>query len=165
MRQRLKSKRFWLVVIVVAALLVGGGSAFAYFGSTGRGTGVATVGHPEPITIAAGTAPSGSEQLFPGGSGSVTVQITNPNPFLVRVNALVLDTSRGSNGFSGPGGCDLSVLSYTTQTNGGLGWDVPKHTTSDGVLDLDLAGAVSMSTGAANACQGDSFTVFLKVGP
>ena len=152
-------------MFVVSALLVGGGSAIAYYSSTGSGTGQATIGSPDPITIAAGATPSSSEALFPGHSGSVTAHITNPNPFRVRINSLVLDTSQGTNGFSGSGGCDVSVLSYTTQTNGGLGWDVPKNNGSDGVLDLDLTGAISMSTSAANACQGGSFTVFLKVGP
>jgi hypothetical protein len=165
MRERLKSRRARLALLVVSAMLVGGGSAIAYFASTGSGTGQATVGHPDPITISAGADPTATEQLYPGSSGSVTAKITNPNPFPVRVNSLVLDTTQGSNGFSGPGGCDLSVLSYTTQTNGGAGWTVPKHVASDGELDLDLTNAISMSTSAANACQGGSFTVYLKVGP
>jgi hypothetical protein len=34
----------------------------------------------------------------------------------------------------------------------------------NGSLSIDLASAVSMSTSAANACQGASYTVYLKVG-
>lgn len=165
MRKRLQSRRLRVALVVVTALLVGGGSAIAYYSSTGSGVGHATVAQPDPITIAAGATPSATEQLYPGGSGSVTVKITNPNPFAVRVNSLVLDTSQGTNGFSGPGNCDLSVLSYTTQTNGGSGWSVPKKNGSDGELDLDLQNAISMTTSAANACQAGSFTVYLKVGP
>ena len=165
MRKRFKRKRVRVVAFTLAALLAGGGSAVAYYSSTGSGTAAATVGQPDPISIAAGTAPTASEQLFPGGSGSVTATITNPNPFRVHINSLVLDTSHGTGGFAGPSGCDLSVLHYTTQTNGTTGWDVPKHVTLDGELDLDLADAISMDTTAANACQGGSFTVFLKVGP
>jgi hypothetical protein len=56
-------------------------------------------------------------------------------------------------------GCVVSTLSFTTQTNGGAGWTVP----GNGSLPLTLASALSMSTSAANACQGATFTVYLKV--
>jgi hypothetical protein len=166
MTHKFKSRRLRVVAIAAAAVLGGGGSAIGFFATAGSGIGHATVGNPDPITIAAGATPSASEQLFPGGTGSVTARITNPNPFRIHINSLLLDTAQGTDGFSGPGGCDLSALHYTAQTNGTTGWDVPKRDShGDGVLDLDLEDAVSMDTEATDACQGGPFTVYLKVGP
>ena len=45
-----------------------------------------------------------------------------------------------------------------TQTNGGAGWTVP----GSGVLSVTLTGALAMGSGAANACQGATFTVHLR---
>ena len=59
----------------------------------------------------------------------------------------------------GHSGCGLAPLSFTTQTNGGAGWTVP----GSGSLPVTLTDALSMGTGAANACQGATFTVYLTV--
>jgi hypothetical protein len=62
--------------------------------------------------------------------------------------------------------CDTSALHYTTQDNGGAGWNVPaKVGATEGTLDLTLADALSMDVDAANACQGATFTVSLATGP
>ena len=98
----------------------------------------------------------------------MAVTITNPNNFRVRIDSLVLDTSQGTSGFDVDGGhssCDTSVLGFTTQNNSSAGWFVPaKVGGTDGSLSLDLSNAISMSSAAANACQGASFTVYLKPG-
>ena len=57
--------------------------------------------------------------------------------------------------------CGVASLSFTSQTNGGAGWTIP----ASGSPTLSLANSLSMNTNASNACQGASFTVFLKVGP
>jgi hypothetical protein len=57
------------------------------------------------------------------------------------------------------------VLSFTTQTNLGAGWTVPgKVGAVNGSLSITLTAALAMSTAAANACQGATFTVFLAAG-
>jgi len=154
------SRKARLAAVLVAALVVAGG-AFAYFTTTGSGTGPGSVASAsQPVTITAGS-PAG--QLYPGGSGDVVATVSNPNPSPVRLASLALDTSRGTNGFAVDGGhpsCDTSVLAYTTQTNGGSGWTVP----ASGSLPLTLGGAVNMGPAAANACQGATFTVYLKAG-
>jgi hypothetical protein len=117
------------------------------------------------VTIGAGTATS---QLYPNGSAAVALTISNPNGFQVSIPSLALDASQGTNGFDVDGAhtwCDVSALSFTSQSNSGEGWVVPpKAGTTDGTLDVDLAGAVSMAGSAANGCQGATFTVYLKVG-
>ena len=153
-------RRRVLAVVVVAALCVVAGAA-AYFTTAGSGSGTAGIGSSRPVTIAAGSAPSAL--VYPGGDGDVTVRISNPNLFAVHVGSLALDTSQGEGGFdASPSGCNVGdALAFTTQTNGGDGWDVP----ANGTLDLDLSGSLHMTTDASNACQGASFTVYLGAGP
>ena len=89
--------------------------------------------------------------------------VTNPNPSAVQVGSLSLDTTQGTAGFAVDGAhaaCGVVTLSFTTQTNGGAGWTIP----ANGSSVLSLANSLSMSTDAANACQGASFTVYLKAG-
>jgi hypothetical protein len=81
-----------------------------------------------------------------------------------RATCASLDTTQGTAGFAVDGahaGCGLASLTFTTQTNGGAGWTIP----AGGSSALSLANSLSMNANAANACQGASFTVYLKVGP
>jgi hypothetical protein len=60
----------------------------------------------------------------------------------------------------------VTTLSLTTQTNGGTGWIVPaKVDAAAGTLPVSLPNALTMNAGAANACQGATFTVYLAAGP
>jgi hypothetical protein len=161
-RRMLRSTTVRLAAAVVAALAVGGG-AYAFYTSTGQGGGSASVASPDPLTITAQTPASGL--LYPGASGEVDASISNPNPFGLRVNSLVL----GSNGISVDGvhaGCDTAALHYAAQDNGGGGWDIPPRVgLTDGTLDVPLPDAISMDTSAADAFQGATFTVSLATGP
>ena len=118
---------------------------------------------PDPLSIAAQTPTT--NLLYPGGSGEIDATVSNPNPFPVRINSLVLGNG-GIGVDSAHSGCDTSALHFTSQNNGGAGWDVPARIgTTDGSLDLQLTGAISMETSAANACQGATFTISLATGP
>jgi hypothetical protein len=161
-RRLFRSGKVRFAATVVVALAAAGG-ALAYYTSLGSGTGSASVSSPDPLAITADTPTAGF--LYPGGTGEVDATISNPNPFTVRVNSLVL----GSGGISpdaSHSGCDTSALHYTTQTNGGAGWDVPaKVGSTDGTLSVKLHDAISMDGDAGNACQGATFTVSLATGP
>jgi hypothetical protein len=148
-----------LAAAVAIALTFAAGAA-AYLTSTGSGSGEASVGTAQPVTITAGLAPSG--ELFPGSDGDVTARISNPNDAAVHIGVLALDPTQGKNGFdASTAGCNLDALAFTTQTNAGSGWDVP----ADGTVSLDLTASVHMATSASNACQGATFTVYLRAGP
>ena len=151
------------LAIVAAAALVASGGALAYFSAAGGGDGSASVGTPAALTISAGTPTAGL--LYPGGTGELDATVSNPNGFQARVNSLVL----GGAGIAvdgGHSGCDTSALHYTSQDNGGAGWDVPARAGAiDGRLDVQLPGAISMDAAAANACQGATITVSLATGP
>jgi hypothetical protein len=157
------SRKVKIGVATLAALVVAGG-AMAYYTASGSGSGGATVGgSPAELTITASTPTTGL--LYPGSSGEVDATISNPNTFTVRVNSLVL-AGAGIAADSGHSACDASALHYTTQTNSGSGWTIPARVGStDGSLDIQLAGAISMDIDAANECQGANFSVYLATGP
>ena len=137
------------------------GIALAYSTQSGSGSGAATTGTTQPLVLSPGTA---SNQLYPGGTSAVAVTVTNPNPGPVKAPSLALETTQGTGGFTVDGAhvaCGVASLTFTTQTNGGAGWTIP----ASGSSVLSLAGSLSMNTNALNACQGASFTVYLKVGP
>lgn len=158
---RTTRRRASLVAAVLAVLALGTiTGASAYWAGSGGGSGSAATGTTQAVTLSPAIA---TAQLQPGGQAGVELSITNPNPGSVRVGSLALDTTQGSGGFAVDGShsaCVLTTLSFTTQTNGGSGWTVP----GAGSLRVTLANSLSMNTSAASACQGASFTVFLKAG-
>jgi hypothetical protein len=133
----------------------------AFWTQGGSGGGTASAAALASVALTPGTA---TTNLYPGRSGDVAVSIANGNGYRAFVGSLTLDTARGTNGFSVDGGhaaCNVSALSYTTQSNGGAGWFVPAGST----LNLDLANAIALSTVAVSACQGATFTVYLQASP
>ncbi len=135
------------------------GTAYAYWQTSGSGSAAAATGGTAELTISPGTP---TAQLYPGGQADVLLTLTNPGPASVRVGSLAVDTGQGTNGYAVDGahsGCAVSALTFATQTNSGAGWTVP----GSGSLPITLGNALSMATSAANACQGASFTVYLRV--
>jgi hypothetical protein len=159
------SRRVVGAIAAVASLALAS-AGFAFWSATGTGAAPASVGTVQAITASAGVA---TLQIYPGGSADVALTFSNPNGVGVHVGSLSLDTTHGTGGFdvnAGHAGCDLSALAFTTQTNGGSGWSVPRKVgATNGSLVIDLAGSLTMSAGAASACQGATFTVYLSAGP
>lgn len=146
-----------VMIVGLVAVLVVSAVAYAAWTSNGSGTGTATAGTASGVTLSNGTA---GTLLVPNGSADVATVVANPNAYNVQVSSIALDTSQGTNGFSvdaGHSACNLSSLSFTTQTNGGSGWTV----NANGNLNVDLTGAISMSNAADDSCQGAAFTVYL----
>ena len=159
MTRRVRQRRRLSVsgpAIAVTVILVIAGSASAFLATHGSGTGSGSArATAQPLSVAAAT---GTQSLVPTGtpSGDLAATITNPNGSSAHIASLSLDTSQGTNGFSA--NASSCALSVATQTNGGNGWTVP----ANGHISIDLTNAVTMSTAAANSCQGQSFTVYLK---
>jgi hypothetical protein len=154
-------RRTPLVLLVGALLVAIAGAAFAYWAASGQGSAAATTGGTAALTLSPATPTAG---LYPGGQAAVVTTVANPNAATVHVGSLALDSTQGTGGFAvdaAHSGCAVSTLGFTTQTNGGTGWTVP----GQGSLPLSLTGALSMSASAADACQGATFTVYLKVAP
>lgn len=163
---RMRRPRFVIFLAVLAILAVpAGGVAYAYWSGTGVGAGTGTTGTTVAVTLSPGTPSAG---LYPGGQANVVLSATNTNDSIIHINSLALNTGQGTGGFSvdgGHAGCSLAALSFTTQTNGGAGWNVPARVgVVNGTLAITMTNALSMTSAAADACQGATLTVFLAAG-
>lgn len=158
---RTRARKLMVLGSAVLVVLAVVGAALGYWRGSGSGSASASTRTTQPVTVSPATA---STQVYPGGQSAVALTVTNPNPSSTQIGSLTLDTSSGTGGFavdSSHSGCGVASLSYATQTNGGSGWSVP----ANGSLAITLPNALSMSTTAANACQGATFNVYLKTGP
>ena len=153
------------VSVATALMLAGAGVAYGYWSTSGAGAGTVPVSNTTPLVLSLATP---TAALQPGGTSSVTLAVSNPNPTPIHVSSLALDTSQGTAGFAvdaGHSGCVLGALAFTTQTNSGAGWTIPPQVGStNGTLAISLAGALAMKPSAGNACQGATFTVYLVAG-
>lgn len=162
MRGRSARRTAAVLASLVGSALAVGGVANAYWGGNGGGAGASGSGTALDVTLTPATAADG---LYPGGTADVALRISNPNPAQVRIGGLGLDTTEGDGGFAVDDdhtACTpLSVLTLTDRTDG---WVVPARIgVVDGELAVTVADALTMSTAAANACQGATFTVYLTV--
>ena len=160
-RTRSHSRRGLVVgglVVLLGAGTVTTGSAYWQDALT---SGLASADDgPRPVTMTAAT-PTGT--LYPGGRTALEVTVENPDGLALDLNSLALDTTQGTAGFAVDAahvGCGLEALSFTTQTNAGAGWTIPASASAR----LVLPGALTMSPDAVEACQGASFTVYLRAG-
>jgi hypothetical protein len=149
-----------VLLLAAAAVAVCSAAAGAYW--TGSGSGSATTVLPDPhsLSLAPGIP---TAQLYPGDDASVAIVASNPNSYFLHIGSMRLDTAGQPFAVDAAhSGCDVSVLSFVTDDNGGLGWDIPpKVGAVDGTLTIDMAAAMRMTSAAANACQGATFTVRL----
>jgi len=117
------------------------------------------------VTLSPGTP---ALTLYPGGQVDVALTVSNPNPTILLMGSLALDTTQGASGFAvdpAHAACATASLAFTSQTNSGAGWHVPAMTgTTDGTLAITLPNALHMSVDAADACQDAQFTVYLAAG-
>ncbi len=152
------SRRKARVAVAVTAVIVPLAvttAAYGYFTAVGSGHGSGSSSTGQSLSISPGTP---SDALYPGGAASVVLTIANPSGASVHVSSLQLDTSQANTGFAVDAAhslCSTGALSFTIQSGG---WDVPAH----GSLPISLPDAIAMSTAAANACQGATFTVYLE---
>lgn len=164
--KHLRRPRLLVFIASLAILSVPvGGLAYAYWNGTGTGSGTGATATTVALTLSPGTP---SAALYPGGQANVVLTANNPNYSIVTISSLSLNTAQGTGGFSvdgGHSGCSVAALSYTTQTNAGSGWTVPARVGAvNGSLTITLTNALAMSSAAADACQGATFTVYLVVG-
>lgn len=156
-----------LAGLVVAIGLLSTGVAYAFFTSTGSGTGAVAAGTSQGLTLSPATV--NSNKLYPGGSGDVIITISNPNPFNVSVTQLSLPvtpaTAYSNSGLStlnstcntnGTGGMTPVTWAYSTKTLSGVVIAAKSGGTA-GTLTLTLTGGAAMSSSADTSCQGAFF--------
>lgn len=148
-------RRVITVAVTATALLVISGTAFAYWKTTGSGTGTASTAASRPGQVALAVTATVSGVLLPDGVGhTVTVSITNNNSFAVTITAATIGLPTQSFG-TAPNDC--------TPANNAITVTSPSFTNvvvsgSGGAASIPLNGAVQMGVGSVNACQGRSFT-------
>jgi hypothetical protein len=144
-----------LLVAFVALLTLGlAAGAWAYFRSTGSGSGQVSTGTLAGVSVAAVTG-TPTTPLYPGATGDVILNIANSNTFSVKlVDVSANGTITADTGHSG---CTTTGVTFTNQT--ALNVTVPANSSA---FAVDLPGATSMSSASQSACQGATFTIQVK---
>jgi len=164
-RKLLSSRRGRILVVlaVVGTVFGGGGAAFAYFTSTGSGTGSATVGTAGTWSV---TQDNTSGTIYPGsGSSTIVFDVKNTGTgdqqygtATATVNSSGSDITVGGNAVSG---CQANWFTSSVSSDPGLGTNIA------GGATVQVSVQVSMPTDSAdnqNACQGKSPDVTLNIG-
>jgi hypothetical protein len=109
-----------LAVSTAAALLLGGGAAYAYWTTTGSGTGSATAGTTATFTVASVTT---GDALSPNGpTQTAAFTITNPGSGAQQVKQVVVSILKADgSAWNGVAGCSADDYSV-----GGGAAGVPK---------------------------------------
>ena len=96
---------------------------FAAWLSSGSGSAYSKAGSSQALSTLDASA-STSATLYPGVSGDVTLKVSNPNPFPVRVTSVSLNgTNADITPDAGHASCSPTGVSFANQT--GLSVDVP----------------------------------------
>lgn len=143
-------KRPFLIAVSAGCLTagLGTGAAWAYFTSSGSGAGGASVGSMRTVTLQDATA-TPSAPLMPGGTGDVTLQVTNPNTFPVTL------TRVDGNGTitAGTPGCTVTGVTFANQDT------LSSPIAGGATIAVDLPNAVSMDATSSAGCQGAKFSI------
>jgi hypothetical protein len=133
-----------IAIGVVGMGVFGPSQAFAFWRTSGSGSGESANNTPAAVTIATNATPATG--LQPGSSGDFVVSVSNPNAFDVTLTALSI---------TGASGCTDPALSLT-----GSGLPLTIAANANAVRKV-LANAVQMGAGATNDCQGATLTLNL----
>lgn len=150
------TKKRALTGLTCACVLAIGGAAFAYFTSSGSGTGTAAVGSSSAVTLHATVTSS----LYPGTSSPVSFTVDNPSSGSQRVGTISLTSITVDAGHStcstaiGGGNPDFTMAAVTVnkvfeQGNG-------QTVTPTGSLTMNETGTNQ------DACQGATLTLHLS---
>ena len=88
-KSKFSSKRVLVIGIVAALVVGGGGAAFAYWSSTGSGTGAASSGTSTAFTVTS-SAPTGSPLVPDGPAQNVAFSVANPSAGTLDFTSLVV---------------------------------------------------------------------------
>jgi hypothetical protein len=152
------TRRTLLALGATGSVLIISAIVFAAWLTPGSGSASAKAGSSQALSTLDASASTGAT-LYPGSDGDVTVKISNPNPFPVRVTSVALDGDNSDiNADGSHASCSPTGVSFTDQT--GLTIDVPAKTGgTNGSATGTLTGAAHMSNVSANGCQGATFTI------
>jgi len=148
MRKHLTKKRV-LVLAAVAAVAAIGTTAFAYFTTTGSGTGSAAVGTSSALTLHGTTAST----LYPGTSSVVNFTVDNPSPGAQHLGTITLVSVTTDAGHSGCTMSDFTMPAVVANENFANG--NAQAVTATGTLTM-------ADNGNQDACKGAPLTLNLS---
>jgi hypothetical protein len=156
--KRLLSRPKLISVGVLVVALSMAGLVYAAWLASGSGSGYAKAGSAQALATLDASA-STTATLYPGVTGDVTLRVSNPNPYPVRVTGVSLNGTNSSIAAdAGHVSCSPTGMSFTNQT--GQTIDVPaKVGATNGSVTATLTGAAAMATTSADGCQGATFTI------
>jgi len=123
-----------VIVFAVMTTALGSGVAYAAWTSSGSGSATTKAGTAQAPVVSGGAVTTGL--LYPGGTGDAVVTVSNPNPYPVIVTTVAPN---------GPATCGVTF----TQRSPGTALAA-----NSAPVAITLTGAVTMSSNAANTCQG-----------
>ena len=150
-------------LIAIATLAVGllGGTAYAFFSTTGSGTGQASVGSLQPVVVEHATVLPGV--LFPGGKAGLSLKIKNPNERTLTLVGVSEDGAVTVTPSTGACTGTTAGVSVSSAVASGLDDSLYASTTTTGVTTLVIPTGALMSTSSPNACQSKSFHIPVAV--
>jgi hypothetical protein len=150
---KLITKRRSLFVLTTALLVVVVGGAYAFFTSSGTGTGTASVGSSSAVTLHATVTGS----LYPGTSSPVSFTVDNPSSGKQRVGTISLVSITPDAGHSECAtvlGTDFTMAAVTANQTFGNGNG--QAVTATGTL------AMNETNVSQDKCQGATLTLNVK---
>jgi hypothetical protein len=158
--RRIDGRTRWiLTVAVVAVIVVNACAAWTYWKVT----------RSDPATVRAGSGSGAaltlsghshlSRPLTPGGTGNLTVTVTNDNDFPIRITSVTPDVGNiVADDEHYDAGCRVSRLSLTKHEFA-VSWSVARNT----VGAFTLPNGIRMAATADRACGGATFTVPIRM--
>jgi hypothetical protein len=149
-----KKRRVLPVAIALMAIIALSGVAYAYWSSSGTGTGSATVGTSELLTAAQVGGPTTG--LVPNGSThNVVVTVHNPASFSQSFAAIAITVHAATL----PAGCDPLWFPVVNPTIGA------PVVVGAGLTSAQYTGTIAMTDSGTNqdVCQGASITLDIAV--
>jgi hypothetical protein len=143
------TKKRVLVLAVVAAVAAIGTTAFAYFTTTGSGTGTAAVGTSSALVLHGTTAGS----LYPGTSTTVNFTVDNPSPGAQHLGTITLASVTTDGAHSGCTMSDFTMPAVLANQNFASGNG--QAVTATGTLTM-------ADNGNQDACKGAPLTLNLS---
>ena len=147
---RIFNKRNFIAASMTLIAMAAVGFVYAAWTTNGSGSGYAKAGTAQALTtvdVSATTAAS----LYPGKTGNVKLEISNPNSYPVRVTAV----SGNGTITSDTTGCTAANHGVTFSNQTGQTIDIAANSSTA----TTLTGAASMAGSSDNACQGAIFTI------
>ena len=149
-----------MAVTTVVLASAGVSAAYAAWSINGLGAAGAKAGTAVALTATTST-PSGAstDLLYPGLSNHLSVTITNPNPFSVRVASISLATQTAPTSVVSPANVSCTTLTalVTTSAVSLTGLSIPIAANASATY-VTTTSPVAMGLGSDDGCQGAAFT-------